>query len=108
MRFVLTQNGMTQVTEDNINTIPGPVDLFDKMFSDPMTEEMKNQVGEYIQEIGIEILVSLKDLLVDVIGAVSLVGCGLLILLNVVGYDKGNRYAGILFTINVLVKYLFG
>lgn len=44
----------------------------------------------------------------DVIYAVALVGGGILIILKVCGYKDGYRWAGVLFGVNALVRYLFG
>lgn len=73
-----------------------------------MKESVKEQIAETTKETIEGILLGVKDFLVDTIGAISLVGCGLLILLKVAGYENGNKYAGILFTVNILIKYLLG
>lgn len=44
----------------------------------------------------------------DIIYAVALVGGGILILLRICGYKDGYKWAGALFGVNTLVRYLFG
>lgn len=44
----------------------------------------------------------------DIIYAVALVGGGILIILKICGYKDGYKWAGVLFGVNALVRYLFG
>lgn len=75
---------------------------------DTVAEGVKENTKEVFKEYVYTGLEAVLEVFVEMIGAISLVGCGLLIILKVVGYDNGNKYAGILFTINLLVKYMIG
>ena len=52
------------------------------------------------------ILDGLRDVVVDLIGSVTLIGGGLLILAKVAGFERGYKWTGILILIDILVKYL--
>jgi hypothetical protein len=67
-----------------------------------------SNMKEYIKEQIIEALKATGEVVYESIGAVSLVGSGILIILKIAGFDKGYKWAGILITIDVLIKYLFG
>lgn len=54
------------------------------------------------------VLDGIREVLIDSIGSIALVGGGLLMILKVAGYKDGNRYASLLFVVNILVKYLLG
>lgn len=69
-------------------------------------EPLKEHVAESTQEVIIGVLLGIKDFVFDSIGSITLVGSGILIILRVAGYDKGYKYTGVLFVINILVKYL--
>lgn len=110
MKFILTQNGMENI--DKVEPIiPAPFDIGENIVGS-IAESSKESVKEATKEFLIEVAQGIGEFLVDIIGAVALVGSGVLILLRVVGFDNGMldgyKWAGILITINVLVKYLFG
>lgn len=96
-------NGVTFMS--NILTLKTP--LGDSMMSN-IREKIQEESSNYIIDIASGVLSGLGEILVDMIGAIALIGGGILILLKVAGYDNGYKYAGILFTANVLIKYLFG
>jgi murein DD-endopeptidase MepM/ murein hydrolase activator NlpD len=50
----------------------------------------------------------LQDFLLEASFAIALVGGGLCILLKVVGWDQGYKWAGILLLANTLIRYLLG
>lgn len=76
------------------------------------TEKIKEGAQEHFSELTKDIIYGvadgLRDILVDLIGGIALVGGGVLIILKIAGYDKGYKWAGVLFVINILVKYLLG
>lgn len=73
----------------------------------PVKDKARETVVETTKEVIVDVLVAVCEVAVDLIGAISLIGGGILILSKVVGFDKGYKYASLLFFINVLVKYLF-
>lgn len=70
-------------------------------------EKVRETVVETTKEFILDVLVAIVEVTIELIGAISLVGGGIFILSKVVGFDKGYKYASLLFFINVLVKYLF-
>lgn len=71
-------------------------------------EEFQEGFGNMVEQKLYGILDGIGDFLFDSIYSISLIGGGLLIILRIVGFTQGYRYAGILFTANALIKYLFG
>jgi hypothetical protein len=71
---------------------------------DKLREETANKTISIIMGI----LDGVSDVLVEVIGAVSLLGCTILIIMKVAGYSKGYKQAGMLFVLNMLVKMCLG
>lgn len=71
---------------------------------DEQTLILRENMREYLIE-GFSVL---GEVLIEMLGAITLVGSGILILLKIAGYDKGFKYAGVLFVVNTIVKYLFG
>lgn len=82
--------------------------LMNNVLVDTVVERTKEESYEALKFLILDSLISVGQLLLESIGAITLIGSGLLIILKVVGYDKGYKQAGILFTVNVLIKYLFG
>jgi len=82
--------------------------LLNNELLESVKEEVKQETVEGLKWLILDSFIAVGQLLVESIGAITLIGSGILILLKVVGYDKGYKQAGILFTINVLVKYLLG
>lgn len=72
------------------------------------TDSVKEQAREQMTEILIGALEALRDVLVDMSGAIALVGGGLCILLYVAGWRDGMRWAGILTVASILIKALVG
>lgn len=70
----------------------------DKMM---MLRENSSDILESVFEV-------VGESLLEVMGAVSLIGAGILIILRIVGYEKGYKQAGILLTLNALLRYIFG
>lgn len=98
MKFQMNNNSLEEV---NDGMIFGPlVNLGTSM--------LKDHAEEATKEIVYGIILGARDILVDSIGAVTLVGTGLLIILKMAGYKDGYRYSGVLFVVNILVKYLLG
>ncbi|HZG83814.1 M23 family metallopeptidase [Paenibacillus sp.] len=67
--------------------------------------EAKAAVRGHIQEQIVDWLAATGNLLVDAIYPITLIGCGLGIVLGVVGLKDGYRWSGILFTVYVLVRF---
>jgi hypothetical protein len=93
-------SAMTGKVNEAIFNFDGPMDYVDSYF--------KDQIAESTKEVLIDIAVGAFQFLVDMSGFITLVGGGILILLKVVGFDKGYKWAGILFFVNTLIKYLGG
>lgn len=72
------------------------------------TEGIRETAKENTKEIFFGILEGIRDILVETIGAVALVGGGIMILAKVAGYKDGMRWFGMLQVANVLIKFLFG
>jgi hypothetical protein len=95
--------------------IPSPFEVLTK-FSTPLGDHiaetvkthLREKAGSMTIEIAKGIFDGLSDILVETIGAVSLIGCTVLIILKIAGYDKGFKQAGLLFVLNLIVKYIFG
>lgn len=75
---------------------------------DSVKSHLREKAGSMTIEIAKGIFDGLSDILVETIGAVSLIGCTVLIILKIAGYDKGFKQAGLLFVLNLIVKYIFG
>lgn len=67
-------------------------------------------VKQAIRELGTEIAAEFWETLIGSIKtlsySVALVGAGIFIILHVVGYEKGSRYASILVTLWALITFL--
>lgn len=100
MKFKLTQDGLVEVP-------PTPLDLLGAV-PEGLSDAFKENIKENTKDFMWAVLEALRDILVDTIGAIALVGGGLCIIFRVVGWDGGYKWAGILFTANVFVKYLLG
>lgn len=97
---------------------PSPLDAIRGIFKvttplgDHIKESVKSHVrekaGDMTREIALGIWDGLSDIILETIGAVSLVGCTILIIMKIAGYDKGYKQAGMLFVFNVLAKLIFG
>lgn len=103
MKFILTENGMQQV-----GLVKSPVELFNDWVIDPASDKIAEMSKEFFEEVIMGFLLALKDITIDLVGFITLVGGGLCILLKVVGWEDGYKWAGILFVVNVFVKYLLG
>lgn len=69
-----------------------------------VAEGVKETTVEMTKEITAGILEALGDILVETIGAVTLLGSGILIIMKIAGFDKGYKWAGILNVANILIK----
>lgn len=71
-------------------------------------DSAKTKLAEETRQKTIEITMGifdgLTDILAETIGAISLVGCTVLIIMKIAGYDKGYKQAGMLFVFNILSK----
>ncbi|MEH7381745.1 M23 family metallopeptidase [Bacillus sp. JJ1533] len=72
------------------------------------TEGVRETAKENTKEIVIGVLEGLRDLIVESIGAIALIGGGVLILLRIGGYKDGTKWFGMLQVANVLLKFFFG
>lgn len=86
-----------------INNIPFPQIPSE---SNPITNGIRSWAREQTTDILLGVLDSIRNVLIDFSYSATLVGCGLCILFWVVGWDKGKKWAGILFLSNVLIKFL--
>jgi hypothetical protein len=118
LHFGMKDHGQTIDPTDHADAVAdlsgslfGTTPLGDYMFKN-VKEKMKDSAQEHFSEVTKDIIYGvadgLRDILVDLIGSIALVGGGVLIILRVAGYDKGYKWAGVLFVINILVKYLLG
>lgn len=62
---------------------------------------------EHTTEMATQIALGIGDALTGILSAVALVGSGVCIILKVVGWKDGGRWAGILMCSNILLKFLF-
>lgn len=69
---------------------------------------MKEWAKEQTQEIIVGALEAVGIALVQASYSIALVGGGICILFWLSGWRDGNRWAGILFMMHVLIKFLFG
>jgi hypothetical protein len=73
---------------------------------------VKSRLREHAHQQTIDIVLGIwdgvSDVLVETIGAISLIGCTILIIMRIAGYDKGFKQAGMLFVLNILVKMTIG
>lgn len=93
MKFILSGDVFKPV-------LPTPIDVIDNL--------TKEQIKQQTHEILLTTLQAIGEFTVDIIGAVTLIGSGMCILFKVAGWDDGYKWAGVLFTANILIKYLFG
>lgn len=114
MKFVMSTNGVLEKVEQSshvlaTNGVFSPITGFvgDKIF-DPVVDNTREFAYNFVEDFIIGTLMFIRDFLVDTIGAIALVGGGILILLRLAGFEKGYKWAGILFMINIFVKYLLG
>jgi hypothetical protein len=75
---------------------------------DSVKSRLTDKTEEITKEIFIGILEGLRDILIDSIYSIALVGGGLCIVFKVAGWDDGYKWTGVLFVAFVLVKYLLG
>lgn len=87
--------------EDQISTSLGDTIV------DSVKDRLREETANKTKEIVLGILEGLGELLIGSIGAITLVGGGLLIIFRIAGYKDGYKWAGVLFVANVLIKYLF-
>lgn len=73
-----------------------------------VTERFQDNISDVTQDVLIGICKGIVEFTVDMSGFIALVGGGLLIILKVAGFDKGYKWTGMLFVINVFVKFLSG
>lgn len=75
-------------------------------------ERASDRTAEHISQVTQDVLLGIAqgivNFTVDMAGFITLVGCTLLIIFKVVGFDKGFKWAGILFTANLFISYLGG
>lgn len=92
----------------------------------PLAEKLAQMSGDHVGPIGklamwgtqslrdkaadmtVDITLGILDGLSDLLFAGTLIGSAVLILLKVAGWRDGGRWAGVLITANVLMRYLFG
>lgn len=86
---------------DKLDSMLGPVGHL-------LYNPIKDQVSENTKEFIIGVLEGILELVVDSIGAITLIGTTVLIIMRIAGFDKGYKWAGILFSSNILIKYLLG
>jgi hypothetical protein len=95
--------------------IPNPWDIIGRATT-PLGDHIVGTVKDKIREEAASktisiiwgILDGLSDILVETVGAISLVGCTILMIMRIAGYDKGFKQAGMLFVLNILVKLTLG
>lgn len=78
-----------------------------ELFKDPI-QSFGDMANEYAKEALIEGLKALGEIIVELSGAIGLVGAGLMIIMQVAGYKDGNKWAGSLFVLSILIKYILG
>ncbi|OZB98119.1 hypothetical protein [Paenibacillus sp. XY044] len=86
-----------------INNIPFPQVPSE---GNPLTHGIRHWAQEQTTDILLGVLDSIRNVFIDFSYSVALVGCGLCILFWVVGWNKGKKWAGILYLANVLIKFL--
>jgi hypothetical protein len=69
---------------------------------------VKDSAKEKAKEVIYDWLGAGLEVLCEVIGAVALIGSGVTLIMYVAGWRDGARWTGMLFTANILLKYLFG
>jgi murein DD-endopeptidase MepM/ murein hydrolase activator NlpD len=79
----------------------------DTKIDNAINESVDDMKQEMIDGI-IAFLGALRDVAIDLSFSIALIGGGLSIILWVAGFQKGMRWAGILFVANVLIKTLLG
>lgn len=96
-------------------SVPTPFDIIGKVTTPlgdhiigTVKDKLREEAGHRTVQIALGIFDGLSDILVETIGAISLVGCTILIIMRIAGYDKGFKQAGMLFVLNILVKMTLG
>jgi hypothetical protein len=87
--------------------IPGPMQAAENLFGsfkDHAGNAVREHAADMTHDIALGIWDGVCDVLVEVIGSITLIGTGILIILKIAGFDKGYKWAGILNVINILVK----
>jgi hypothetical protein len=99
---------VSSLSGDEINGfIPGPMQSLG-LLKDKFLGSTQEHVVETTQEVLMGIAVGAFQFFVDMSGFIALVGGGILILSKLAGFDKGYKWAGLLFLANTLIKYLGG
>jgi hypothetical protein len=89
------------------NNFDTSFNLFPSIGIHPL-DSIKEKAIDEISDRTIEIILGTLHGLGEFLSTFSLFATGLLIILKIVGFDKGYKWAGIIFTANVLIRYLFG
>lgn len=71
-------------------------------------DKLREEAASKTISIAMGVFDGVSDILVEVIGSISLLGCTILIIMKIAGYDKGYKQAGMLFVLNILVKMCLG
>lgn len=71
-------------------------------------DSLREVAKENTKEIVLGFLDGMRDIIVEFAGSFTLIGCTLLIILKIAGYDKGYKQAAIIFVANALIKLLLG
>lgn len=74
----------------------------------PLGDIVRDWAVKQASDRTVEVALGILHGLGDLVCTFSLFATGLLIIAKVVGFDKGYKWAGIVFTANALIKYLFG
>ena len=77
-------------------------------YADWFTTSIKTALKESVTESFNWVVTGLISNIVYVSHAVTLIGCGLLIILYIGGYKSGLQKVGILIISNTMIKYLLG
>lgn len=97
---------------DELASMSGNLETVEKIpwwdISAQLSNHIREQAAEKTEQVIYGVFDALGEILFDSIYAIGLIGGGILILLKVAGYKDGYRWAGVLFAVNALVRYLFG
>lgn len=91
---------LANISGDNVKEI--------RPLGDVLLGGVGDTIREQTKEVATEIIFGVLDALLDLVAGVSMIGAAVLIIAKVAGYRDGGRWAGVLLTANILIKYLRG
>jgi hypothetical protein len=99
---------------DNVSNLSGNYDAGFTMLPDiggigkHIASSARDKFIEEVSNRTIDITIGILHGLGELLSSVSLLAAGVLIIAQVVGFDKGYKWAGIVVTANILIKQLMG